>query len=150
MDEPRSLETPFSSQQATVRVAKRGNTRLIAGVGALCLVFVVIGIILGKSKGSSDQYRTMEAFPVADFMENYESLQGGRFKLSGIVDAELGTEEGTGKLVTFRDSQSKKVVPVLIPDEVMPNHSLSKSQRYKVVLEVGRGGVLSATNLEKE
>ena len=118
----------------------------------MCIAVLVafVGILILRSVKSGDKFRTLEAFPTVDFMENYETLLGGRFHLNATVDAELGTEPDRGKLVVLRDSRSKKVIPVLIPTDVMPNYALSKSQRYNLVVEVSRSGILDAVELEKE
>jgi len=143
------LDTPFSGRQTVLKSPKRVRVSVFA-VAAMVGLLVVAGFIWASGKGSNDRYRTLEAFPVADFFENHESLSGGTFKLSATVDAELGMEEGRGRLVTFRDTQSKKVLPVMIPSGVMPGHAFSKSQRYKMVIDVNRRGVLTAIHLEKE
>lgn len=150
MDQPKPVATPFSGRQETLRKPQNGGKWVVYLVSILCVAFAISTILLLKNKGGGDKYRTLEAFPTSDYLENYESLLGSRFKLNATVDAELGTEESTGKLVTFRDSQSKKIVPVLIPSEVMPNFALSKSQSCQMVIEVGRGGVITATQFEKE
>lgn len=150
MDEVKLLDTPFAGRQTTLGSPRRVGRSVLAVVSIAGALFVVIGVLWASGKGSNDRYRTLEAFPAADFFENHESLSGGTFKLSATVDAELGTEEGRGRLVTFRDTQSKKVLPVMIPSGVMPGHALSKSQRYKMVIEVNRRGVLTAIHLEKE
>jgi hypothetical protein len=150
MDQDHMSNTPFSAQRATLPKPKRQNYTLIFGVGALCVVILVVGVLLGRGGKAGDKFRTLETFPTADFLDNYEMLLGNKFKMNVTVDAELGTEEGKGKLVVFRDSQSKKVVPVLIPTAVIPNFALSKSQKYNLILEVTKSGILNAINLEKE
>ena len=142
--------TPFSSQRASLPEPKRHNRVLIFGIVALCLTVLAVGVLLGRGGKGSDKFRTLEAFPISDFLENYEMLLGNKFRMSATVDAELGTEEGKGKLVVFRDAQSKKVVPVLIPTAAIPNYAFSKSQKYNLVIEVTRAGILNAINLEKE
>ena len=150
MDQEDLLDTPFANQRTMLKSPKRMSRSTITVLIAIGALFVVIGLFLASGKGSNDRYRTLQAFPTSDFFENHESLIGGVFKLSATLDAELGTETGRGKLVTFKDSQSKMILPVIIPPEVMPSHTLSKSQRYRMIVEVSRKGVLSATNLEKE
>ena len=141
---------PFSRHQATIPQPKN-HQKLLAGAAVCILVLIaILGILILRSAKSGDKFRTLEGFPTADFMENYETLLGGRFHLNATVDAELGTKQDRGKLVVFRDSESKKVVPVLVPTEVIPNYALSKSQRYNLVVEVTRSGLLNAVELQKE
>lgn len=142
--------TPFAERQAVLPEAKRHNKPLYFGIGVLCVMLLLVGVYVGRGEKPGDKFRTLESFPTADFLENYEMLLGNRFKLNATVDAELGTHEAKGKLVVFRDSQSKKVVPVLIPSAVVPNYVLSKSQKYNLIIEVTKSGILNAINLEKE
>lgn len=142
--------TPFSSQRSVLTEPKKQNKALIFGIAALFLAVLSVGFLLRQSGKTGDKFRTLETFPITDFLENYETLLGNKFKMSATVDAELGTEESKGKLVVFRDAVSKKVVPVMIPSAVVPGYALSKSQKYNLIIEVTRFGILNAINLEKE
>ena len=150
MSKQETPTTPFAGHQATLPQPKNHQMLLAGAVVCIAVLVAFVGILILRSVKSGDKFRTLEAFPTVDFMENYETLLGGRFHLNATVDAELGTEPDRGKLVVLRDSRSKKVIPVLIPTDVMPNYALSKSQRYNLVVEVSRSGILDAVELEKE
>lgn len=150
MDNSQQPSTPFSERRAVPSASKGlSKTSIFASVAG-CLILLVLAVVIGRGRKSHGEFRTLEVFPVSDFLDNYEMLLGNKFKLSATVDAELGTEVDKGKLVVFRDGQSKKVLPVLIPSAVIPTYQLSKSQKYTLVLEVTKMGILTATNLEKE
>jgi hypothetical protein len=143
-------DSPFSSTQTVPKQAgKSKKPWVFIGIGIISVI-VISGLIKGIGRFTDDNYRTLDVFPSSDFLENHESLVGNRFRLNGTVDAELGTETGRGKLVSFRDDKSQKVIPVMIPSATLPGYPLGKDQRYKIEVEVTSGGMLYAKNLSKE
>jgi len=146
-----NLETPFSSIETTPKKAINQTDRKFKYfiVGGLVLVLSVVCIFLVKGF-SSDRYRTLELVDTRELLENHERLLGGKFKLLATVDVELGTEPGKGKLVAFRDSETQTIVPVMIATDELAARTLSKGQRYKMEVQVARGGILHANHLEKD
>jgi len=146
-----NIETPFSQQETLLSKANnkiRYNPRHII-VGVCGLIFAIA--IMFSIKGyTSDRFRTLELIDTQELLENHERLLGGKFKLMATVDAELGVEPGKGKLVAFRDAESQKIIPVLITSEELTSRTLSKGQRYKMEVEVTRGGLLQLNHLEKD
>lgn len=145
------INTPFSDRGEVLASKSGANLKtkklaIIAGVSisALFLIFILSRSLF------SDSYRTLEVISVDELVDNHERLLNGKYKLVATVDAELGTESGKGKLVAFRDADSKDIVPVMISQEIMDNKSLSKGQRYKMEVEVTRGGLLYANQLDKD
>lgn len=146
-----NIETPFSKQETLLSKANnkvRYNPRYIV-VGVCALIFS-IAIIFSIKEYASDRFRTLEPVDADELLSNHERLLGGKFKLMATVDAELGIEPGKGKLVAFRDAESQKIIPVLIISEELTSRTLSKGQRYKMEVEVTRGGLLQLNHLEKD
>ena len=147
----KKINTPFADKQVKASAGqknfKNNSKYIIVGV-ALALV---VGIGLFLTKGfTSDRYRTLESININELLDSHERLVGGEFKLLATVDNELGTENTRGKLVSFRDSESLKVVPVMINSGELASRVLSKGQRYKLEVEVRNGGLLYAKHFEKD
>jgi len=145
-----NTETPFTNREARPdqkKIRSRSHLYLIGGIASAVLV---MGIIFAVKGFSSDRYRTLELVNTHELLENHERLLGGKFKLLATVDVELGTEPGKGKLVAFRDSETQTIVPVMIATEELAERTLSKGQRYKMEVQVARGGILHANHLEKD
>ncbi len=95
-----------------------------------------------------DPFRTLETFPTERYLGNYEAVLGGRFKGDFVVEAELGASFGEGRLFSFRDMETQRIAPVLVPPE-LNQINFVRGQNYLVEIEVGKGGVLYARNCRK-
>ena len=146
-----NLQTPFSESETIPKDVLnpiKPHFKYYMG-GGLIVMLAVIGVLFVKGY-ASDRFRTLELIDTQELLGNHERLLGGKFKLMATVDAELGVEPGEGKLVAFRDSESQKIIPVLITSEELTSRTLNKGQRYKMEVEVTRGGLLQLNHLEKD
>ena len=143
-------DTPFADKQITPKQkapVRNLNYYLIGGGVAIVLI---LGGMFASKNFTGDRLRTLELIDSEELLDNHESLLGGRFRLIATVDAELGTEPGKGKLVAFRDVESQVILPALVTQNELADRTLSKGQRYKMEVEVNRGGLLHVNYLEKE
>ena len=94
-------------------------------VAGLVLAAIAGGYLLfGKA---SDPYRTMSALPVADYLQNSNSLRGNVYKIEGTVSQSLKALESKGLLVKTQDTKDKRSVHLQLTaparallDAVMP------------------------------
>jgi hypothetical protein len=96
----------------------------------------------------SDPLRTLEAFPVAKYLENHRAVAGAKFKGELRVEADLGWKEGVGRLMVFTLPGDTRPIVVLIPAQ-LSNIYFSKGQTYLAELEVKEGGLIYANNCRK-
>lgn len=142
--------TPFAESNV---MPKRQKNKTISKkipilVGGVVLVAVVLSFIVGGFV--KDDYRTLEAFDVEDYLENYERVLGGVFVLNGQVDAVLGSESKLGKLLSVKDVESDKFVAVMLPHSVAAPANLRKGQKLKMEITVGDAGAVIVNKLEKQ
>jgi hypothetical protein len=120
-------------------------------IAAAALVLVVIGVgylLYGKA---NDPYRTMKLLPVADYMENANSLRGNVYKLDGTVSRSLDWSATAGRLFSVDVSGTStpgEVVPLLVPAE-FNNLNIERGQRFLFKIEVGDKGILRVQDLRK-
>jgi len=108
---------------------------------------VLIGWFINNSLNSP--LRTLRAFPVEDYYDNYASLEGGRFKAELKVINSIGWKDKVGRLVTFSVGSGEKPIVVLIPPE-FDNTQFDPGQKFSTGLFIGEGGLVKATFLQKE
>ena len=95
---------------------------------------------------SGDPYRTMTALPVADYLENSNSLRGNTYKLDATISQSIEWSPTAGRL--FSVDVGPEVLPILIPASL--NHiNLDRGQRYYFKIQVGDKGVLTAQDVKK-
>ena len=117
---------------------------LLGAVGAVALALVVFFSL----KVGTDPYRSLEEFPVENYLRNHESLLGSRFKAELTLEAELGGEMGRGRLFSFRSPSTGRILPVLIPEHIQQG-TFDRGQRYLLELEVRQGGTIQANGCRK-
>lgn len=96
-----------------------------------------------------DPYRTLEAFPVAKYLENYRSMAGSRFKAQLRVEADLGWKEGIGRLMLFSSAEEPRPIAVMVPEAIGKSIYFTKGQTYQTELEVKEGGLIYANACRK-
>ena len=95
---------------------------------------------------AGDPYRTMTPLPVADYLENSNSLRGNSYKLDGTIAQSLEWSPSAGRL--FSVEVGADVVPILIPP-ALNQINLDRGQRYFFKIQVGDKGVLTAQDVKK-
>lgn len=100
-------------------------------------------LIFGKA---SDPYRTMTALPVADYLENSNSLRGNVYKLDGTVSKSLEFSPANGRL--FSVEVGPDLLPILVPPQ-FNSVNIERGQRFFFKIEVGDKGVLKAQDVKK-
>lgn len=145
----RGVEAPFAQSQSVVGDpvrSRRSRAPLVWGSVIFVLLLVVVGIWIGKVV--SDPFRTLEPFPVATYYSNFGSLKGARFKGELIVEADLGYQESTGRMMVFKLPDSARPLAVLLIGDAARQY-YTKGQRYVGELEVNNQGVVYSTALRK-
>ena len=95
---------------------------------------------------SGDPYRTMTPLPVADYLENSNSLRGNVYKLDATISQSIEWSATGGRL--FSVNAGADVLPILVPPTL--NHiNLDRGQRYYFKIQVGDKGVLLAQDVKK-
>lgn len=120
---------------------------LWALTGAFGAVALAIGCFY-LFKTGSDPLRTLEEFPIESYLRNHESVLGSRFRAELVLDADLGGELGKGRMFSFRNQSTGRILPILIPDNIGQS-VFDKGQRYQLELEVRAGGVIYANSCRK-
>lgn len=131
------------------RASSSSHPLWLVAAAALVLVVIAVGYLLyGKA---NDPYRTMKLLPVADYMENANSLRGNVYKLDGTVSRSLDWSATAGRLFSVDVSGTSapgEVVPLLIPSQ-FDNLNIERGQRFLFKIEVGDKGILRVQDLRK-
>ena len=102
------------------------------------------GTLLYQQGG--DPYRTMTPLPVADYLENSNSLRGNTYTIDGTISQSIEWSQTAGRLFSVEVGQD--VLPILVPATL--NHiNLDRGQRYYFKIQVGDKGVLTAQDVKK-
>jgi len=110
----------------------------------LVLAAVAGGYLLfGKA---SDPYRTLSPLPVADYLQNSNSLRGNVYKIEGTVGQSLQWSATGGRL--FSIEVGDEVLPVLVPPG-FNSVNIERGQKFNFKIEVGDRGVLKALDVKK-
>ena len=112
---------------------------------ALLLVLAAIGggfLIHSRS----DPYRTVAALPVADYLENSNSLRGNIYKLEATVAKSIDWSANSGRLFAVEAGQD--VLAVLVPPK-FNQINIERGQRFFFKLEVGDKGILRVQDVRK-
>lgn len=131
------VTSPFS--QAAGGLSGRGQRPSKTKVWVGSFLALTVGIGVGGLAWSNlkDPLRTLPAFPIEKYLSDFESLLGASFKADFRVDADLGWQEGTGRLLVFSaigDHFNRNRVAVLVPAEIGAT-TFDKNQVYRVELE---------------
>jgi len=144
------VASPFAHAEATIPVSGGKKPTVLIWIGA-AILFLIIGSIGGYFLTSylTNPYRTLEAFPVEKYLDDYRSLAGSRFKGELRVEADLGWKEGVGRLMLFSTPSDSRPVAVMIPAGLASIY-FTKGQTYLAELEVKEGGLIYANSCQKE
>jgi len=111
---------------------------------ALILVALAGGYFLfGRA---SDPYRGLTPLPVADYLQNSNSLRGNVYKLEATIAGSLQWSPNVGRL--FSVEVNGDVLPVLVPPQ-FNSVNIEKGQRFFFKIEVGDHGILRAQDVKK-
>jgi hypothetical protein len=114
---------------------------VLAAVGATVAVFAM--------RYLNNPYRTLETFPVAKYLDDYEALTGSKYKANFQVEADLGWKEGVGRLMLFSTADDSRPIAVLVPAVVANDIYFTKGQTYTAEIEVKEGGLIYANSCQK-
>ena len=126
------------------RASSSAHPLWFAAAAVLALCAIAGGFFAFNRSG--DPYRTMTPLPVADYLENSNSLRGNVYKLDATISQSIEWSPTAGRL--FSVDAGKDVLPILIPPAL--NHiNLDRGQRYYFKIQVGDKGVLMAQDVKK-
>ncbi len=142
--------SPFAQSEVAISKKKGGGGKLFLIIG-ISLVLIVAGAAAGVSimRYINDPYRTLENFPVAKYLDNYQSLSGSKFKANFRVEADLGWKEGAGRLMLFSTTEDARPIAVMVPATVAKGIYFTKGQTYIAEVEVKEGGLIYANSCQK-
>ncbi len=109
---------------------------------------VVVAVIAGgwALKGTvADPYRTLQAFPTTEYLQNSNSLRGNTYKVDGLVGEQLHYSK-SARLITVE--VNGEPVSIIVPAELR-DVNVQKGQRLLFKVEVGEKGVLKAVGVKK-
>lgn len=97
----------------------------------------------------NDPYRKLEEFPIARYLESYQSLAGLKFRSDLRVEADLGWKDGAGRLMVFTPSGDTHQLAAFIPPS-LTDVFFNKGQNYTAALEVKEGGLIYVDSCRKD
>lgn len=117
-------------------------------------ILVGLALVLGAVAGgyflfnhAGDPYRTMAELPVADYLENSNSLRGNVYKIDVTISKRLDSwPTSAGRL--FSVDTGKEVLPIRVPPQ-FNQINIERGQRYFFKIEVGEKGILTAQDIKK-
>jgi hypothetical protein len=112
---------------------------------AVLIIGAVAGgyFLFGKA---SDPYRTLTPLPVADYLQNSNSLRGNVYKIDATVAQSLQWSPTAGRL--FSVEVNGEMLPVLVPPQ-FNSVNIERGQRFFFKIEVGDRGILRAQDVKK-
>ncbi|QIF02440.1 hypothetical protein [Roseimicrobium sp. ORNL1] len=146
---PQSVTPPFAHYQAGLQARRSGVNPAIWAVGGALGVLLLLAAGYYVMNYTRDEFRTLNRFPVEEFMADYERVLGSRFKANVVVDAELGGTMSEGRLYSFREESTQKNLAVVVPPD-QNQMMFVKGQTYTAELEVGKGGIIYARRFQKK
>ena len=126
------------------RASSSAHPLWFAAAALLALGAIAGGFFVFNRSG--DPYRTMTPLPVADYLENSNSLRGNTYKLDGTIAQAIEWSATAGRL--FSVEVGAEIVPILIPAS-LNKINLDRGQRYYFKIQVGDKGVLTAEEVTK-
>ena len=113
-------------------------------IAAVVVVAVFAGLWAMKGR-FADPFSKLEAFPVADYLQNANSLHLNEYKLEGVVGEQLHYSKSAR---LFSVEVNGEPVSIVIPAELR-DVNVQKGQRLIFKVEVGDKGVLKAVGVKK-
>lgn len=96
---------------------------------------------------ATDPFRTTEFLDLPAYETSANSLRGNSYQLEGEILTLLAWSP-SGRIVSVALNDTKKVVPIFLPNEFNPVN-LPKGQRFRFILAVDDQGVLRARKLAR-
>jgi len=115
-------------------------------IAALVLCIAAVGggyLIFGRT---SDPFRTVQALPVAYYLQNSNSLRGNVYKIDATIAKSIEWSPKAGRL--FSVEVGSDVLPVLVPPE-FNQINIERGQRFHFKIEVGDKGIIRAQDVKK-
>jgi hypothetical protein len=115
-------------------------------LAAVALVIVALAggyFLFGRA---SDPYRGLSPLPVADYLQNSNSLRGNVYKLEATISQSLAWSPNTGRL--FSVDVNGEVLSILVPPQ-FNSVNIEKGQRFFFKIEIGDHGILRAQDVKK-
>ncbi len=150
-EQPKPVVSPFAQTTAALPTqGGGGKSKIGMWVGIIVLVLAIGGMgSFFAMRHLNDPYRTLETFPVDKYLLDFRSLSGARFKGVLKVEADLGWNADTGKLMVFSSANGdSRPFVVLVPPK-FTTIAFTKGQTYIAELEVREGGLIYANSCEK-
>lgn len=117
------------------------------------LILIAVALVIAALGGgaflfahANDPYRGLTPLPVADYMQNSNSLRGNFYKLDATVVQPLQWSPSVGRL--FSVEVNGEELPVLVPSQ-FNSVNIEKGQRFFFKIEVGDHGILRAQDVKK-
>jgi hypothetical protein len=116
-------------------------------------ILLAVGLVIAALAGgyflfgrTSDPYRTLTPLPIADYLQNSNSLRGNVYKLDAVIGQSLAWSPSVGRL--FSVEVNGDVLPVLVPPQ-FNSVNIERGQRFYFKVEVGDHGILHAQDVKK-
>jgi hypothetical protein len=112
---------------------------LLLGLAAVAGGYLIYG-------HTGDPFRTIPALPVADYLQNSNSLRGNVYKIDATIAKSIDWSPKVGRL--FSVEVGSDVLPVLVPPQ-FNQINIERGQRYLFKIEVGDKGIIRAQDVKK-
>jgi|SRR6188508_776733 len=114
-------------------------------IAAAIVIAGGIGGVLIFKGSVGDPFRTLTPFPVAEYMQNSNSLRGNTYKMECVVGDQLKYADGE---TLYSVEIGGDPVALLVPRELR-SLNIQKGQRFLFKVEVGDKGVIRAVEAKK-
>lgn len=113
-------------------------------VAAILVAGGIAAVLLLKAT-VNDPFRALTPFPVADYMQNSNSLRGNTYKLDCVIGDQL---KYVASARLFKVEINGEPVALLVPADLR-DVNIQKGQRFIFKVEVGDKGVVKAVEAKK-
>ena len=93
-------------------------------------------------------FRTLPDFPVEEFVQNSQALEGNTYRLNGQVESLILRKEGLGRVISVLVKEGEIPVAAVVPLSVTAN--LEKGLRIVASVRVGKNGMLVMQEFVKD
>lgn len=126
------------------RASSTTNPVWFIAVAALIALAILVGWWL-KNRVSGP-FRTLPAFPVAEYLQNADSLRGNTYKIEGVIGQQLHYDPA-GRL--FEVLVGSDPIPVQVPSK-FNELDIRKEGKFQFKVTVGDKGILRAEDVRKD
>ena len=81
------------------------------------------------------------------YFKNPDNLLGNRYQISAVIDATLGYDVVSGRLIAVREKPEAERIPIFIDTTIVQD--VHVGQRYHFEVQVKEGGLVSVSKMEK-